>query len=177
MKRKLKFLLLSALLLICGGVDAQVITYPGIPLSEFGFKGNILNISGLPRRGYANETPLVSGYINTFSIGENNFIVTGKTESGYEGKLTTLGLDCKFTVQNGKLTKISYAGGAEDWKGTFTFTYANDAVTVKENSSRTYKHKYWVDYSVKADDIARQINELNEWYQAQYTKNYYNYST
>lgn len=177
MKRKLKFLLLSALLLICGGVDAQVTqTHLGIPYSELGFKGNILSLSGMPIGRYPQQFVLTPGYINAFSIGENDFIVTGKTETGYDGQLFTLDLDCKFTVQNGKLTKISYQGESGQWTGTFTFTYANDAVTVKENSSRTYKHTYWVDYSVKADDIARQINELNEWYQAQYMKNYYNYS-
>ena len=131
MKRKLKFLLLSALLLICGGVDAQVTqTHLGIPYSELGFKGNILSISGVPLGEYPNQFILTPGYINTFSIGENDFIVIGKTETGYEGQLFTLGLDCKYTIQNGKLTKISYQGESEQWKGTFTFTYANDVVTV-----------------------------------------------
>ena len=60
MKRKLKFLLLSALLLICGGVDAQVTqTHLGIPYSELGFKGNILSLSGMPIGRYPQQFVLV----------------------------------------------------------------------------------------------------------------------
>ena len=160
MKNKLILLLLSAFLLICGEMNAQQYGFAGIPYNELGFKGEIVNISGF----FSGR----QGCVDAFSIGDNKFIVTGKTTSGYKGELTSLGKDCQFTIQNGKLTKISYQGGAGQWKGTFTFTYTNDAVTVKENSSRTYKTEYYVDYSAKAEEISQQMNETIKWWEYGY---------
>lgn len=151
--KKIKFYLIAAIMLLCSGVNAQQGTV-GIPISDFGYKGNIIAVSN-PHFVLNENMEVTATDVMGFSM-----YLTEKTKNGYKAEGS--GYNYTITTSKGKITKISFKGnGSEDWSGSMSFTYNKDKIVMNGTQSRTYTETYYVDYTSKAQELYNQAEALN----------------
>ena len=161
--KKIKFYLIAVIMLLCSGVNAQEGTV-GIPISEFGYTGEIIGISS------HNFTTNGNLEVTATDVLGFSMYLTDKTKSGY--KAVGSGYNYDITVSKGKITKITFKGSSStDWKGSLSFTYSKDKIVINMSQSRTYVEEYYVDYSSKIKELERKLNNLaSSMYSMSYTQ-------